>query len=62
MPGKPRKLTDEQVERARKLVEEGYQVKDVEARFGVKTGTLYHYGIRAPESSKKGRHVRLPRA
>ena len=58
----PKKLTPEQVERARKLVEDGYQIKDVEARFGVSKGTLCNYGIRAPESSKKGRHVRLPRA
>lgn len=59
---KRRTLTEEQIEKARKLVEEGYLVKDVAARFGVTAHCLHHYGIRAPERSKRGWGARLPRA
>jgi uncharacterized protein YjcR len=55
-------LTPEQIERARKLVEDGYAVKDIAERFGVSRYQLHSYGIRASEKSKRGMHARLPRA
>jgi transposase len=61
MPGKPKKLTDGQIERARKLVEDGYLIRDIARRFGVSVGVLNNYGIRQPPPEKKGRTgTRLP--
>ena len=61
MPGKPRLLTDEQIERARRLVESGTLTPAQAAeRFGVKTSHLVRYGIRTPEKKAKGAHVNGP--
>ena len=46
MSGKPQKLTREQLARAQVLVDGGYKVKDVAARFGVNTSQLNRYGVR----------------
>ena len=53
MPGKRKKLTDEQIERARRLVEEdGVEIGCVATRFGVNTSDLSRYGIRRPVKAK----------
>ena len=54
MPGKPRPLTDEQIERARRFVEDGtLTLSQAAERFGVKTSHLVRYGIRTPEKVKQ---------
>ena len=53
MPGKRKKLTDEQIERARRHVEEdGVEIGCVATRFGVNTSDLNRYGIRRPVKAK----------
>lgn len=55
MPGKQRKLTDGQLARAQALVDEGYRLKDVAARFGVTAAQLNRYGVRVrPAPAEKG--------
>lgn len=52
--GKPKKLSDEQVERAQRLVDDGYRLKDVAARFGVTSAQLNRYGVkRRPTYAKR---------
>lgn len=46
MPGKPRRLTDDQLERAQRLVDDGYSPKGVAERFGMTTSQLNHYGVK----------------
>ena len=59
MPGKPRRLTGEQLARAQALVDAGYRLKDVAARFGMAPSQLNRYGVRArpgtPEKKAPGR-------
>jgi hypothetical protein len=58
MPGKPKKLTREQLARAQALVDAGYKVQDVAARFGVKTSQLNRYGVRRrPAHARKENHA-----
>lgn len=52
MPGKPKKLTAEQIERARRLVESGVEIGNVATRFGVTTANLNKYSIRRPVKVK----------
>ena len=47
MPGKPNKLPPEHLARAQALVDAGYRLKDVAARFGVTPSQLNRYGVRA---------------
>ena len=64
MPGKPQKLPPEHLARAQALVDAGYRLKDVAARFGVTPSQLNRYGVRArpaggekkePERQGRGR-------
>ena len=55
MPGKPKKLTPEQIEKARRLVEDGVEIGNVARRFGVTTEDLNRYGIRRPVAVKKAK-------
>ncbi|MFL6336299.1 MAG: helix-turn-helix domain-containing protein [Pyrinomonadaceae bacterium] len=48
VPGKPKRLTDEQLAHAQRLVDDGYRLKDVAARFGVTASQLNRYGVRWP--------------
>ena len=47
MPGKPKRLRPEHLARAQALVDSGYRLKDVAARFGVAPSQLNRYGVRA---------------
>jgi transposase-like protein len=56
MSGKPKKLPPEHLARAQALVDAGYRLKDVAARFGVASSQLNRYGIRVrptPAEEKK---------
>ena len=54
MPGKPKKLTSVHLARAHALVDAGYRLKDVAARFGVTPSQLNRYGVRArPRSAEE---------
>lgn len=56
MPGKKRLLTDEQIEKARRLVESGtLTMAQAAERFGVTTSHLARYGIRSPEKKAKAK-------
>ena len=59
-PGKPKRLIREQVERAQRLVDLGYKLKDVAARFGVAAAQLNRYGVRRRPSGAKEKKV-VPR-